>query len=290
MKQYQITTDSTVDLGQDKLNELGIPFVRLFYIENDVQARDGMTDDAAKYMYDKMRTGVVFRSSQANPEDFLEIWTPILDSGRDILYIGFSTGLSGVVNSACIARETLAPKYPESKIYIVDSLCASGGEGLFLEHVIAKQAAGADIDECRDFAEALKLRVNHWYTVSELSYLRRGGRVSATSAFVADILNIKPVMDMNDEGKLIPREKVKGRKAAIKRMFEHLVERVDIADNPYFRITNADCMDDALYLKKLLQEKFDNIPVYITMVGAVIGSHCGPGTLALFFIGKAREK
>lgn len=288
MKAYVITTDSTVDLGRARMEELGVPYVQLFYIRDGAPKRDLMTDQCALEIYDNMRNGVVYKSSQANPEDFIALWTPILEAGQDILYIGFSSALSGVVNSAFLARGELGPKYPERKIYVVDSLCASGGEGLFLEKVVEKSNAGASVDECRDYAEALKLRINHWYTVSELSYLRRGGRVSATSAIVADILNIKPVMDMNDEGRLIPREKARGRKAAIRRMFEHLEERVDIEDNAYFRITHADCMDDALALKQMLQEKYDGIPVYISMVGAVIGSHCGPGTLALFFIGKPR--
>lgn len=288
MKNYQITSDSTADLGKERMEELGIPYVQLFYIRDGVPKRDNMTDQCALEIYDNMRNGVVYKSSQANPEDFTALWTPMLEGGQDILYIGFSSGLSGVVNSAFLARGELGPKYPERKIYIVDSLCASGGEGLFLEKVVEKKNEGASIDECRDYAEALKLRVNHWYTVAELSYLRRGGRVSATSAIVADILNIKPVMDMNDQGKLIPREKAKGRKAAIRRMFEHLCERADMGENKYFRITHADCMDDALFLKQMLQEKFAGIPVYISMVGAVIGSHCGPGTLALFFIGEPR--
>jgi DegV family protein with EDD domain len=288
MKRYQITSDSTVDLGKGRMEELGVPYVQLFYIRDNVPRRDGMTDQCALEIYDNMRNGVVYKSSQANPEDFTALWTPVLEGGQDILYIGFSSGLSGVVNSAFIARGELGPKYPDRKIFIVDSLCASGGEGMFLEKVVEKQNSGATVEECRDYAEALKLRVNHWYTVSELSYLRRGGRVAATSAIVADILNIKPVMDMNDQGKLIPREKAKGRKAAIRRMFEHLCERADMKENAYFRITHADCMDDALSLKQMLQEKFNGIPVYITMVGAVIGSHCGPGTLALFFIGKPR--
>lgn len=289
MNNFVITTDSTVDLGRDRMEELGIKYVQLFYIRDGVAKRDNMTDQCALEIYDNMRNGVVYKSSQANPEDFVEIWTPMLEEGKDILYIGFSSGLSGVVNSGFLARGELGPKYPDRKIYIVDSLCASGGEGMFLEHVIAKKDEGATIEECRDYAEALKLRLNHWYTVSELSYLRRGGRVSAAAAVFADILNIKPVMDMNDEGKLIPREKAKGRKAAIKRMFDHLCERVDINENPYFRITHADCMDDALYLKKMIQDKFNGIPVYISYVGAVIGSHCGPGTLAMYFIGKPRE-
>jgi len=288
MMNYRITSDSTVDLGRERMEELGVPYVRLVYIREGVEKLDGMTDQCALEIYDNMRNGVVYKSAQANPDDFTAIWTPMLEAEQDILYIGFSSGLSGTLNSAVLARSELGPKYPERKIYIVDSLCASGGEGLFLEKVVDKKNEGASIDECRDYAESLKLHVNHWYTVAELAYLRRGGRVSATSAIVADILNIKPVMDMNDQGKLIPRERAKGRKAAIRRLFEHLCERVDMKQNTYFRITHADCLDDALSLKQMLQEKFDNIPVYISMVGAVIGSHCGPGTLALFFIGEPR--
>ena len=288
MVNYVITSDSSADLGKERMEELGVPYTRLFYIKDGVPRRDLMTNECALEIYDAMRKGVVFRSSQCNPDDYVDQWTPMLEQGKDVLYVGFSSGLSGCVQSALIARELLAEQFPNRKILIVDSLCASGGEGLFLEHVLNKQAEGASLEECHAYAEELKLRVNHWYTVSELSYLRRGGRVSSTAAFVADILNIKPVMDMNDEGKLIPREKVKGRKAAIRRMAEHLRERVSLKDNPFFRITHADCMEDALYLKQLLQQEYPDVPVHISMVGAVIGAHCGPGTLALFFLGEPR--
>ncbi len=288
MSNYIITSDSTVDLGKERVEELGVPHIRLTYIRDGVSRREDMTDGCALEIYENMRNGVVYQSSQATPEDFIALWTPLLENELDILYIAFSSGLSGTVNSAFVARGELEVKYPERKIYIVDSLCASGGEGLLLEMAAEKKNSGATIEECRDYAEALKLRVNHWYTVAELSFLRRGGRVSATSAFVADMLNIKPVMDMNREGRLIPREKAKGRKAAVRRLFEHLVERVDISENRYFRITHADCMDDAIHLKEMLQEKFEGVPVKISMIGAVIGSHCGPGTLALFFIGQPR--
>ncbi len=290
MNNYVITSDSSADLGRERMEELGVPYTRLFYIKDGVPRRDLMTNECALEIYDAMRKGVVYRSSQCNPDDYVDQWTPILQSGKDVLYIAFSSGLSGCVQSATIARDLLQERFPDRKMYVVDSLCASGGEGLFLEHVLTKQASGADLEECWQYAEDLKLRINHWYTVSELAYLRRGGRVSSTTAFVADILNIKPVMDMNDEGKLIPREKAKGRKAAIRRMADHLRERVCLKDNPYFRITHADCMEDALYLKQLLQEEYNGIPVYISMVGAVIGAHCGPGTQALFFVGAPRVK
>lgn len=288
MAEYVITTDSTVDLGVKRMEELGIHFATLSYSYQGQQFPDDMRDESALKIYNAMRGGEVITTSQANPEQFLEMWIELLQSGSDILYIGFSSGLSGTVNSALIAKEQLVPQYPERKIYVVDSLCASGGEGMFLQHVLLKKDQGASLEECYRFAEELKLRVNHWYTVNDLSYLRRGGRVSAAAALFANILGIKPVMNMDDTGHLIPREKVKGRRAAIKRMFEHLVELADIQDNPFFHITNADCMEDALYLKTMLNERYPSIPVSISMVGAVIGSHCGPGTLALFFIGKPR--
>ncbi len=288
MAEYVITTDSTVDLGVKRMEELGIPFATLSYSYQGQEFPDDMRDESALKIYNAMRGGEVITTSQANPEQFLKMWSEILQGGRDILYIGFSSGLSGTVNSALIAKAQLEPQYPERKIYVVDSLCASGGEGMFLQHVLLNNAKGASIEECYRFAEDFKLRVNLWFTVNDLRYLRRGGRVSAAAALFANILGIKPVMNMDDTGHLIPREKVKGRRAAIKRMFEHLVELADIHDNHFFHITNADCMEDALYLKTMINERYPSIPVYISMVGAVIGSHCGPGTLALFFIGKPR--
>lgn len=288
MADYVITTDSTVDLGAKRMEELGVRFATLSYFYQGNAYPDDMRDESALKIYSAMRGGEVITTSQANPEQFLAQWPDYLEAGKDILYIGFSSGLSGTVNSALLARQQLEAQYPERKIYIVDSLCASGGEGMFLQHVLLKKEGGATLEECYRFAEAFKLRVNHWYTVSELSYLRRGGRVSAAAALFADILGIKPVMNMDDTGHLIPREKVKGRRTAIKRMLEHLTELADIGDNPFFHITHADCMEDAQYLKGMLNERYPNIPVHISMVGAVIGSHCGPGTLALFFIGKPR--
>lgn len=288
MAGYVITTDSTVDLGTERMQELSVPFVKLFYTFAGEQYQDDMTDASAKRIYDAMRAGAVISTSQAIAEEFIQIWSKILDEGNDVLYIGFSSGLSGTVNSATIAKAELTEKYPERSICIVDSLCASGGEGMLLCHVIDKQSSGASYDECCAFAEDFKNYINHWYTVGDLTYLRRGGRVGATAALVANILGIKPVMNMDDKGHLIVREKIKGRKASIKRIFEHVVNRIDESKTPFFNITHADCLDDALQLKALLNERFPNIPVHISFVGAVIGAHCGPGTLAMFFVGKER--
>ncbi|HWR18067.1 MAG TPA: DegV family protein [Clostridia bacterium] len=288
MAEYVITTDSTVDLGAERMQQLDVRFTTLKYLYRGEEFPDDMRDSSALKIYNAMRSGEVITTSQVNPDQFVLLWSDLLAAGKDILYIGFSSGLSGTVNSAQIAKGQLEAQYPDQKIYIVDSLCASGGEGMFLQHVLMKQKTGASLEECYAYAEGFKLRINHWFTVSELSYLRRGGRVSAAAALFADILGIKPVMNMDDTGHLIPREKVKGRRTAIKRMFEHLTELADIEDNPFFHITHADCMEDAQYLKDMLCERFPNIPVNISMVGAVIGSHCGPGTLALFFVGKPR--
>ncbi len=288
MADYVITTDSTVDLGEERMKELGVRFTTLSYFYEGGSYPDDMRDASALKIYGAMRGGNVVTTSQANPEQFVALWSEFLNAGLDILYIGFSSGLSGTVNSAQLAKNQLEAQFPERKMYIVDSLCASGGEGMLLQHALMKKEQGATLEECYAFVEGLKLRVNHWYTVSELSYLKRGGRVSAAAALFADILGIKPVMNMDDTGHLIPREKVKGRRAAIKHMFLHLTELVDVAENPFFHITHADCMEDAQTLRQMLLERFPHIPVHISMVGAVIGSHCGPGTLALFFIGKPR--
>lgn len=290
MAEFIITSDSTVDLGANRMEEMGVPYATLAYNYQNKEYPDDMSEASAKRIYDAMREGEVITTSQANVEAFLDIWKPALDAGKDILYIGFSSGLSGTVNSALAAAKQLGEEYPERRIEVVDSLCASGGEGMLLQHTLLRQKQGASLSDCLRYAEDNKLNVNHWYTVSELSYLRRGGRVGAVAATFADILNIKPVMNMDDLGHLIPREKVKGRKGSFKRIVEHMQESVVLAENPFFHITHADCLEDAKYLRDLIQAIWPDIPVHISMVGAVIGAHCGPGTVALFFMGKPRTR
>lgn len=285
---YAITTDSTVDLGLERMKELGVPFVHLYYTHNGTEYQDDMSEKSAKFIYDSMRAGTNITTSQAVSEEFIQIWSPILEGGRDVVYVGFSSGLSGTVNSATIAMRELMDRYPDRRIYIVDSLCASGGEGMLLLNALRMREEGLAAKECANKLEELKLYINHWFTVGELAYLKRGGRVSNVAAFVADILNIKPVLNMDCFGHLIPREKVKGRKSSIKRMFQHMDDEIDIERTTFVHITHSDCMDDALYLKSMILERFPKMPVNISTVGAVIGAHSGPGTLALFFIGNKR--
>lgn len=288
MAAYRITTDSTVDLNLERMEELGVPFVSLHLMLEGKDILDDMESESAMSLYNAMREGKMGTTSQATVESFLELWEPMLQTGEDILYVGFSSALSGTVNSALIARGQLAERYPDRRILIVDSLCASAGEGMLLEHAVALQKSGLDIDACYQAVEALKLRVNHWFTVDDLTYLRRGGRVSGAAALFATLLSIKPVMDVNNEGKLTPREKVKGRRAAIKRMYEHLCEKIDVAANTFVNISHSDCIADAEYLMEIIKERFPKMSVNIYSVGAVIGSHSGPGTLALFFLGAPR--
>lgn len=288
MPTYQITTDSTVDLSPELMQELNIPFVSLHLLLEGEDKLDDMREDSALNLYNAMREGKIGTTSQATVESFLELWEPMLQDGTDILYIGFSSALSGTVNSALIAREQLMERFPERSICIVDSLCASAGEGLLLEHAAQLQKSGLSLDDCHKAVEDLKLRVHHWFTVDDLVYLKRGGRISSAAALFATLLSIKPVMNVSNAGKLIPREKVKGRRAAIKRMAEHLYEKIDLGATKFINISHSDCMEDARHLMELIHERFAQIPVHIYSVGAVIGAHSGPGTLALFFLGAAR--
>lgn len=290
-KLFAITTDTTTDLGHARTKEEGIPCLPLFYIIDDVEYTDSMIDELTQKLYDAMREGKNVFTSQATVEQFIEFWTPYMDDKRDILHIAFSSALSGTINSARIAASMLLEKYPDRKITVIDSLAASGGEGLLVRHLLDVYKQGGTYQECIDYVESIKLHVHHWFTVDDLVYLKRGGRVSSVAAFLGTLLNIKPVLNVDYMGRLIPREKTKGRKAAIKRMFEHMCETIDAdpSKNAYVHIVHGDCIDDALYLKNLILNKFDFIKeVDIQYVGAVIGSHSGPGTLAVFYLGDKR--
>ena len=285
MSEYVIITDSTVDLGKERMQELGVSYVSLSYELEGKEYSDDMSDASALTIYTAMRAGKVVTTSQVVEQTFMDLWEPVLLEQKDILYICFSSGLSGTINSAQIAKDLLLKKYPERRIEVVDSLCASGGEGLLFQMVLGKKEEGLELSQCAAYAEALKLKVIHWFTVGELTYLRRGGRVGAIAATFADVLDIKPVLNVDAEGKLIPREKVKGRRGSIKRLMKHISEGIDLDATPFVHITHADSMADAQYLQDLIQQAYD-LPVYISQVGAVIGAHSGPGTLAVFFIGK----
>ncbi|MBP3583471.1 MAG: DegV family protein [Clostridia bacterium] len=286
-KTYVILTDSSCDLHREVLDEWQIGTASLtfrFDGEDKEYTNDGM--DINEF-YSRMKAGGVAKTAAVNTESFIECFTPYLDGGLDILYIGFSSGLSTTFNSARLASIELKEKYPERKIVAVDSLCASAGGALLVRLALDKREAGAEIEACAEFAESIKLSICHWFTVDDLVYLKRGGRVSSTAAFFGNMLGIKPVMHVDNEGHLVNVEKVRGRKTAIEALAQKYGElRVD-GDYPIY-ISQADSTADAERLASILKSKYGAEVSIITDVGPVIGAHSGPGTLALFFVGKER--
>ena len=288
MNNYVILTDSACDIKPELLMEWGVHHESLTFRFNDSETEyaDGSVD--IKEFYDKMRAGGVAKTAAVNVEVFSNLFEEHLKSGMDVLYLGFSSGLSTTYNSARIAAEQLREKYPDSKILTVDTLAASAGFGLLLYLTVEKKNAGATVEEAAAFAEGTKLNICHWFTVDDLVYLKRGGRVSATTAFVGNALGIKPVMHVDNDGHLINVTKVRGRKTAIAALADKFGELAVDRENGRIFISHGDCMKDVQELENLLKTRYNATVDIITNVGAVIGSHSGPGTLALFFVGNVR--
>lgn len=284
---YIIFTDSTCDLEPEYADTLGVSVIALEFTYEGKSYRDG-TGMSYKDFYNLLREKKSVTTSQINTGTFIEKFEPRLKEGHDILYIAFSSGLSGTFASAQIAREELLKNYPERKVFIVDSLCASMGEGLLVYYAVQKKREGLSIDELTAWLEAHKLNVCHWFTVDDLFHLKRGGRVSAASAVLGTMLGVKPVMHVNNAGKLILVEKARGRKASLNSLVEHMKATATITANDAVFISHGDAIEDANFVKDLVLKAFSVKEVRINYVGSVIGSHSGPGTLALFFLGKTR--
>ena len=288
MRDYVIFADSSCDILPDILQEWGVPFVSLSVKFDDEDKSFLNYDRPFPVFYQKMRQGGVARTSAANMESFKVAFEPYLQQGKDILYVGFSSGLSTTVNSGAMAANELMEQYPDRKIITEDTFGASAGYGLLLYLTVEKKRAGASLEEAAKFVEDTRFHLDHWFTVDDLVYLKRGGRVSAAAAFAAGLLNIKPVLHMDDPGHLINMFKVRGRRASIKALADKYGElAIDPAGGTVF-ISHGDCIDDAKLLEKMLADRFGAKVKLITFVGPVIGSHSGPGTLALFFVGKKR--
>ena len=287
MSDYQIITDSSCDFPTADYETYGLINVPLTV---DFQGRifDDVNDDSLKQMYDAFRTGGIAKTSAINPERWSNAMIPVLEAGKDVLVLAFSSGLSTTYQSAVIAGEDLKQRYPQRKIYVVDTLCASLGQGLLTWYACKKRDEGMDLDTLHTWVEENKLHLCHWFTVDDLMHLKRGGRISASTALVGTMLNMKPVLHMDDEGHLISMSKVRGRRASIEALAKKAGELGAGYDNSTMFISHGDCREDAEYLAKLLKENYGVKEVFINYVGAVIGSHTGPGVLALFFLGKHR--
>lgn len=294
MNNYVLSCCSTADLTKEHFESRNISYI-CFHFELDGKQ---YLDDLGESMpfdqfYQAMVNGADTKTSQINVEEFIAYFEPFLKSGKDIIHITLSSGLSGVYNSACIAKTELEEKYPDRKIYIVDSLLASSGYGLFVDKLADFRDKGMCIEEVASWAEEHKLNCHAWFFSSDLTFFVKGGRVSKTSGFVGNLLNICPLLNMNFEGKLIPRSKIRTKKKAILEIVEKMAELADqgydYSDKCY--LSHSACEDDARAVAELIKEKFPHIQgdILINSVGTTIGSHTGPGTVALFFWGKKRD-
>lgn len=290
MPDYLIITDSTTDFPVSLVQEKKLPVIQLKYHMGEETYSDdfGVSIDYHTF-YNKVKAGAMPTTSQVNISEYLDFFTPFLKEGRDILYIAFSSGLSGSCGSAQMAAEELRAKYPERKLTVVDSLCASMGEGLLVYSALKKQEQGMGYDELVDWLEQNKGRLCHWFTVDDLNHLHRGGRVSKTSAVLGSILGIKPVLNVDENGHLKARDKVRGRRQSLDALRDKLVKYAERPQEQTVFISHADCAADAEYLAAEIKEKAGVRDVMISQIGPVIGAHSGPGTVAIFFFGKDRE-
>jgi DegV family protein with EDD domain len=290
MQRYKIFTDSTADLSMELAEELEVSVVPTeFFIagKSYLEYPDSRELDPREF-YRLVRSGEMPKTSVINPNRFLQYFEPVLKDGYDILHIVFSSGLTTTMQNSRMAAAELKEKYPERNIVVVDSRAVSLGEGLLVYYAAKKRLAGASMEEAAKWVEDTRDRVCHWFTVDDLNHLRRGGRVNVTTAMVGGMLNIKPIMHMTLEGKLEAVDKVRGRKTAIETLLGKVESlAVDIAGQTVM-IVHADCEDEANFMADEIKSRFGVERVYINFVGAVIGTHSGPGALAVFFIGSEK--
>lgn len=288
MSEYIIFTDSCCDIKPELLQQWGVPYANMTFSFDGEDKEYIGTDISNHDFYDRMRQGAHARTAAINADTFARAFTPILEEGKDILYVAFSSGLSTTVNSAHMAADDLKESYPDRKIVIVDTLAASAGGGLMVYMAIAKKNQGATIEENAAYMESLVPQHCIWFTVDDLEYLKRGGRVSPLVAFAGGVLGIKPILQMDGEGHLVKVSTARGRKKAIEALAEKYAELSYEEKNTPIFISHAEAENDAKQLADILKQRHGVEVTLITEIGPVIGSHAGPGTIALFFIGKHR--
>lgn len=290
MADYVIITDSCVDLPYETIRELDVDYIPLSVkVEEEVylnylDEREISFSEFYQKLNDKKKT----KTTQANPEDFIRLMRPYLAQGKDILSISLSSALSGTYNSSRLAREDLLEIFPERKIILIDSLAASMGQGLLVTYAAKMRKEGKSIEEVAEWAENNKQRIAHLFTVDDLNFLRRGGRLSLIPALLGTILRVKPLLHVSKEGRLTVEGKARGRSHAIERIFERMLETIEKPEEQIIYISHGDCLDDALLLKEKIEKALPVKEIKINYIGPVIGSHSGPGTLALFYMGNDR--
>lgn len=294
MGEYVLSCCSTADLSKEFLTKRDIKYLCFHFALNQQEYIDDFGASVPPHeLYSRMTAGEEAKTSQVSAGEYSEFFEKALKEGKDILHVTLSTGISGTYNSACVARDMLAENYPDRKIYVVDSLGASSGYGLFMDALADMRDSGAGIDELYEWALAHRRNVHHWFFSSDLTFYIRGGRVSKTAGFIGSVMGICPLLNVDYEGKLIPREKVRTKSKTIKRIVEKMEQNaqdgLDYSGKCF--ISHSECLEDAKEVARLVEEKFKNLDgkVEIFPIGAVIGSHTGPGTVALFFWGSERD-
>lgn len=291
---YVLTCSSTTDYPLSFFQERSVPFVCFHYeIDGEQHLDDLYQSLSPAEFFGRIKDGAVSKTSQVSMGEYMEFWEPFLRDGKDVLHVTLSSGISGTYNSACLAAQQLAERYPERRVLVLDSLAASSGYGLLVELMADRRDAGDTIDELYAWGERMRLRVNHWYFVSDLDCLKRGGRVSSASAIIASALKICPVMNMDRTGHLVPREKIRTKKRAEAELARIMVELAEggIGYDGLCRISHSDCLEDAQRVAELVERDIPLLKgkIEIHDIGTVIGSHTGQGTVALFFMGAERE-
>ena len=294
MTNYYLSCSSTADLSKERFEQRDIHYICFHFELAGKEYLDDMGESVPpETLYRRMSEGADTKTSQITIGEYEEYFETMLQSGKDILHLTLSSGISGTYNSACVARDILAEKYPDRKIYVVDSLAASSGYGLLMETLADMRDSGMELDALHDWAEENKLKLQHWFFSTDLTFYIKGGRISKASGFIGTVLSICPLLNVNFEGRLIPREKIRTKKKVIERIVEQMEENAqdgtDYAGKCF--ISQSACMEDAQAVTARIEERFPKLrgKVEIYPIGATIGSHTGPGTVALFFWGKKRE-
>ena len=290
MSNYRIVTDSAADMSAAMVEESGVTVLPLCFTMEEESYEDHPDRRAMpiEEFYRRLREGKMATTSAVNVSQYIDVLEPMLQAGEDVLVLAFSSGLSTTYNSSAIAVAELREKYPERKSFTVDTLCASLGQGLLVWQAAALQKAGRSLEEVRDWAEANKLKLCHWVAVDDLAHLKRGGRISATTALVGGMLSIKPIIHVDNEGHLINVGKVRGRAASLKHLVDEMEKRVTNPREQIIFISHSDCLEDARVVGEEVKRRFGVKDVVYNHIGPVIGAHTGPGTVALFFMGTER--
>lgn len=291
MDDYQIITDSNTDLTQEQVDRLDISVIPMSVNVGEDSLLDYPDEREMPYQefYRRIAAGEICTTNQISLVTFTEAFEPFLAAGQDVLYIGFSSGLSGTYNNSVVAAQELAEKYPQRKIFTVDTLAASMGEGLLVYHAAMKRLRGASIEEVKEWVEQNRTHMHHWFTVDDLNHLKRGGRISGASALVGTMLGIKPVMHFDNQGHIILMEKIRGRRQSLDALVNHMEKTCIHPERQMIFISHSDSQDGCDYVARQIRKRLGVKQIKTAPIGPVIGSHTGTGTVALFYLGQDRE-